>query len=320
LVAYGRLKRMEPAGADDYSRGQPSALDDDTSSANNQSNESYPSQKNEHEAQSPSAAAAAAAASASAAAGADGEDRTAESASYLQRLLTEGHERPDGYFCTICFLPIEIPVGRHSVTNVCCMKTVCNGCDLAASQLGMYNRCPFCRTPLPHEGASFLAMVQKRVDKGDADAVHFLGDQYYQGYHGLVEDVPRAIELWTEAAELGSVEAHFNLGTTYYDGDGVEEDKPRGTHHLQQAAMRGHAESRHNLGVFAFGRGNYEIAVQHCMISAKMGHEMSLICIKAMFMKGHATKAQYAEALRGYQDAVEGMRSPQREEAKGLGI
>ena len=41
---------------------------------------------------------------------------------------------------------------------------------------------------------------------------------------------------------------------------------------------------------------------------------------KVMFMKGHATKAQYAEALKGYQDAVEEMKSPQREEAKRLGI
>ena len=39
-------------------------------------------------------------------------------------------------------------------------------------------------------------------------------------------------------------------------------------------------------------------------------------------MRGEATKAQYAEALRGYGDAVEEiqMKSPQREEAKRLGI
>ena len=38
--------------------------------------------------------------------------------------------------------------------------------------------------------------------------------------------------------------------------------------------------------------------------------------IKGMFMKGRATKAQYAEALRGYGDAAEEMKSHQREEAK----
>ena len=54
------------------------------------------------------------------------------------------------------------------------------------------------------------------------------------------------------------------------------------------------------------------------MISTKMGYEESLTKIKDMFMKGHATKAQYAEALRGYQDAVEETKSPQREEVKAI--
>ena len=41
------------------------------------------------------------------------------------------------------------------------------------------------------------------------------------------------------------------------------------------------------------------------MISAKMGYEKSLNAIKDMFKAGHATKAQYTEALIGYRDAVE---------------
>ena len=136
-------------------------------------------------------------------------------------------------------------------------------------------------------------------------------------------DVPRAIALWTEAAELGSWDARYQLGNVYFHGDGVEENeenKPRGTHHWQQAAMKGHVVSRHNLGSVEFEEGNCELAVQHYMISVKMGYKRSLDCIKDMFTKGLATKAQYAEALRGYQTAVQEMKSPQREEAKRLGV
>ena len=121
--------------------------------------------------------------------------------------------------------------------------------------------------------------------------------------------------MWTEAAELGSIDAHFKLGISYYPGDGVEEDKSRGIHHWQQAAMKGHVLSRYNLGAVEATNGNYEIAAQHWMISAKMGYELSLNAMKDMFKDGHATKAQYAEALIGYRDAVEEMKSPQREEA-----
>ena len=106
------------------------------------------------------------------------------------------------------------------------------------------------------------------------------------------------------------------LGAAYYYGIGVEVDKPRGIHHWQQAAMKGRVVSRHGLGFDAYKNGNHQLAVRHYMISAKMGLDDSLNGIKDMFKDGFATKAQYAEALLGYRDAVEEMKSPQREEAK----
>ena len=203
-----------------------------------------------------------------------------------QRLMAEGHERPEGDACTICFNLIELPVLKHSKINVCCMKKICIGCFLAAQQRGMYSSCPFCRTALPRDNESVLAMVQRRVDKGDAEAMKKLGDDYDTGGLGVTKDVPRAIELWTEAAELGSLDAHYQLGVVYYDGDGDEVDKPRGIHHWQQAAMKGHVTSRHNLGDIEFEEGNYEVAVRHWMISAKMGYQDSLNAIICRGIEG----------------------------------
>ena len=56
------------------------------------------------------------------------------------------------------------------------------------------------------------------------------------------------------------------------------------------------------------------------MIAARLGHEKSLSAVKKMFMKGLATKDDYAEALRGYQSAIEEMRSPDRDQANALGL
>ena len=85
-------------------------------------------------------------------------------------------------------------------------------------------------------------MVHQRVGKGDAEAMSFLGEKYFHGLLGLTKDVPRAIELWTQAAELGSLDAHSNLGDSYYNGDGVEEDVPKG--HPPLAAGRNERGSR----------------------------------------------------------------------------
>ncbi|EJK57326.1 hypothetical protein THAOC_22641, partial [Thalassiosira oceanica] len=181
------------------------------------------------------------------------EGDAAEAARYSERLLSEGHERAERDRCPLCFLFFGLPVNEHAMMNQCCMTLVCNGCILAARQRGMWD-CP--------DAASELVMVQKRVGKRDAAAIHHLGNMYYNGELGLAKDVRRAIELWTEAAELGSIDAQYQLGVLYYDGIGVEEDKPRGIHHSQQAAVKGHVFCRHNLGVAEFDNGNHELAVQ----------------------------------------------------------
>ena len=129
----------------------------------------------------------------------------------------------------------------------------------------------------------------------------------------------RAVELWTEAAELGSIEALYKLGPAYYHGNGVQEDKAKGLRFFEKAAMQGHVESRHNLGAIEAEKGDYDRAVKHFLITAKIGHKDSVEKIKSMFIARVATKGQYAEALKGYQDAAEEMRSHDRDEAKRLG-
>ena len=88
----------------------------------------------------------------------------------------------------------------------------------------------------------------------------------------------------------------------------------------EKAAMQGHVESRYNLGNYEGREGNFGRAVRHWLISAKMGDNHSVENIRRIFMRGQATKTQYqyAEALKGYQDAVEEMKSHDRREAKAL--
>ena len=161
-------------------------------------------------------------------------------------------------------------------------------------------------------------MVQTRVGKKDPEAIKFLGDQHSKGRLGLRKDMSRAVELWTEAAELGSVGACYALGLVYSRGNGVEQDVARGVHFYEKAAMLGHSMARHNLGCFELRDGNYDRTVRHFMISAKMGLEDSLEEIKGLFNEGRATKSQYAEALKGYQNALEEMKSPEREEVNSI--
>ena len=235
-----------------------------------------------------------------------------------EQLYSRGHQRPEGDFCPICTLPIPYKMHEHSSFNVCCMKRICKGCIMAAKQRGM-NDCAFCRTPHPANGAGAIAMLQARVKKKDPEAINFLGEKYLHGELGLEKDIRRAIKLLEEAAELGSIIALHHLGDRYRLGEGVQKDEAKSAEFYEKSAIQGDAESRHNLGCFEGDKGNYVRAVRHLLISANMGHQESLEIIKLLFMRGLATKEQYTEALRGYQIAVEEMKSHDRDEAERLG-
>ncbi|EJK51519.1 hypothetical protein THAOC_29304 [Thalassiosira oceanica] len=231
-----------------------------------------------------------------------------------EQLYSRGHERPEGDFCSICTLPIPLHMNEHSVLNACCMKMICNGCHFAAQKRG-HAGCPFCRSPFPGNDADTLAMVMTRVGKKDPDAIDYLAHKYFHGELGLQKDMQKANELWAEAAELGFIAAVSSLGSAHYRGDGVQQDMAEGAEFYKKAAMQGHVESRHNLGCYEWHRGNYGRALRHFLISAKMGYVGSLETIKSAFKVGLATKEQYAEALKGYQDALEEMKSQDRDEA-----
>ncbi|EJK63309.1 hypothetical protein THAOC_16037 [Thalassiosira oceanica] len=218
-----------------------------------------------------------------------------------EKLYSQGHERAELDFCPLCLLaiPFPVPEADHAKFYVCCMKRVCNGCVFAALKCGLNKVCPFCRTSAPKNNEEALEKIQKRVDARDPEAICHLGDSYITGTHGLEKDKSRAFELWTEAAELGSTYALAKIGGAHYSGNwGASQDIAKGIHCWESAAMLGSVISRHGLGFAEASKGNHD---------------------RAMFALGLATKAQYAEALIGYQDALEEMRSPQRDEAAEFG-
>lgn len=255
------------------------------------------------------------AAAADQAGSAEADDQAARN--LQERLMASGHERPEGDRCPICLDLIELSMDEHARINVCCTKRVCKGCILATRKRGMWD-CPFCRAPIPRQEQSseILARVQKRVDAGDPMAIWHLGNKYRYGRSGLEKDMTRAVELYERAAELGVKEAHYCLGFLYSKGKDVEKDTAKAIRHYEVAAMLGDVDARYSLGHGEGRAENHDLALQHYLMAAKMGHQNALNAVKGLFTHRYATKADYAAALRGYQSATEQTRSPDRDEAK----
>jgi TPR repeat protein len=83
--------------------------------------------------------------------------------------------------------------------------------------------------------------LTKAADQGDADALYNLACMYRHG-RGVVQDVGKAVELWTKAADQGDAEAQCNLGYMYQHGlGGVAQDDGKAVELWTKAADQGDA-------------------------------------------------------------------------------
>ncbi len=217
--------------------------------------------------------------------------------------------------CPICCLPLPIDKAKY-VIMTCCSKYICNGCDHANQnreiEAGLQQRCAFCREPLIESlDEEIQKRLMKRVKKNDPVAMWKLGNK-----HRREGDYDGAFEYWMKASGWGNAEAHYNLSIMYDKGQGVEKDTKKNIYHLEQAAIGGHPDARYNLGAYDLSNGRYERARKHFIIAANLGDHDSLKWLKELYANGHASKEDYADALRAYQAAVDATKSPEREKAK----
>ena len=220
--------------------------------------------------------------------------------------------------CPICLLRLPL-LASGSVYKSCCGKMICCGCRHAPVYDNLGNeinkkKCPFCRTPVP-TSIERIERYKKRAELDDAEAIFTLGCIYRNGDKGFPQDYEKAFELFVRAGELVHVDAYCNVGYAYEDGNGVEIDKKKANHYYKLAAMGGDVYARYNLGVDEEDEGNMNRALKHYMIAAGGGDNDSLKEIQKLYTNGHATKDDYAKALRAYQAYLAEIKSTQRDAA-----
>ena len=216
--------------------------------------------------------------------------------------------------CPICCLPLPLDLTKSAMMG-CCSKIVCEGCALANAEreheLGLDQKCPFCRKPSFITYEEYYKRLMKRVQMNDPDAIYQKGvKEYDKG------DSRSAFEYFTKAAELGNIGAHFRLGNMFVFGLGVEKDEKKIIHHLETAAIGGHPAARCSLGIEEWNRGNIERAVKHWIISATQGDNDAIKELMDAFKDGVVEKEVLAATLRAHKAAVDATKSPQREEAE----
>ena len=220
--------------------------------------------------------------------------------------------------CPICFLRLPtLDTGRRYKS--CCGKDICSGCIHAPVYDNNGNKlekkCPFCRSLTPFSHEEVVDQLKKRIEVGDARAMYNLGGYYSNGIGGFPQDIDKALALRHRAAELGCTKSYAYIGNAYEFGRGVERDEKKAVHDYELAAMGGNTSARHNLGNAEIRAGNMDRALKHFMIAVEGGYNESLKTIQQMYKVGHATRDDYANALRAYQAYLEEIKSDQRDKA-----
>ena len=215
--------------------------------------------------------------------------------------------------CPICCVPLSIDPSQSGMYS-CCSKLICIGRDHANTTRELERRlrqkCPFCRKNLPKTKEEYNSRMIERVEANDPIAICNMGT--IKGDEG---DYRAAFDYFSRAAVLGDTKAHFQLSCSYGGGKGVGKDEKKQIHHLTEAAIGGHPLARRNLAYLEGEHHRMDRAVKHYIIASKLGCDDSLKCVRDLCKDGHASKEDYAAALRGYQAAIDATKSPQREEA-----
>jgi tetratricopeptide (TPR) repeat protein len=216
--------------------------------------------------------------------------------------------------CPICCLPLSLDNDKRTMM-ACCSKLICDGCDYAnnvrESEEGLEHKCPYCREPVPDAQEECEKNLMERVKVNDPVALNQMGSKCYNK-----GDYEGAFEYWTKSAELGDINAHYNLACSYSDGVGVEKDMKKSIYYLEEAAIGGHPEARYNLGANEWNNRRFDRAVKHNIIAAKLGDDEALEMVKKGFATGYVSKEDFEAALRGHQAAVDATKSTQREKVE----
>jgi len=224
--------------------------------------------------------------------------------------------------CLICFLRMP-SLYSAQIYMTCCGKVICSGCIHSVQirdEKEKRGLCPFCRTLVRTSDKEIVDGYKKRIELNDTTAIFNYGGFYALGIYGLPQNYAKALELWHQAGKLGCAQSYYAIGLHYLHGGGVERDMKKATHYWEQAAIGGDVKARYKLGITEQNKGNLDKALKHWMIGVEGGDKMSLDCIKRFYKAGHATKDDYATALKARQAYLDEVKSAQREEAAAFHV
>jgi TPR repeat protein len=148
------------------------------------------------------------------------------------------------------------------------------------------------------------------ADKGNTEAMNFLGALFHDGGNGVAQDYREAVKWYKLAAQKGDANAQETLGAIFYDGDaGVAQDYKEAAKCYRLAADKGSREAELRLGYMNYnGQGvtqDYKEALKWYRLAADQGDAQAQYFLGNMYNEGKGVVQDYREAVKWHRLAAQ---------------
>jgi TPR repeat protein len=146
--------------------------------------------------------------------------------------------------------------------------------------------------------------IQEAAEQGDVEAQYELGICYGNG-DGVEKDYAKAVYWWRHAAERGHAKAQYNLGIFYYQGMGVEKNEEEGLKWLRKAAEQGEQWAIQMLHSIETGYNDPAQEAERCRVAAEDGNPVAQFALGGLYYNGDGVEQDASEAVKWYRKAAE---------------
>jgi TPR repeat protein len=206
-----------------------------------------------------------------------------------------GKEDGEEEECAICLEALFDPLAPCAEQP---SHRYCRGC-VQEMQRQKLPSCPLCRGQMQDAKELFYESVQLdiRAKKAPTQAKQ---DALYAKEYALLHRMLRV--------DPSLVEAQYNLGNMYDEGQGVQQDFKQAAAWYRKGAAQGFAEARYNLGLmYEQGKGvqqDYKQATTWCRKAAEQGLAQAQCSLGLMYYNGEGVQQDYKQAVAWYRKAA----------------
>lgn len=131
----------------------------------------------------------------------------------------------------------------------------------------------------------------------------------YQEGQGVAQDDVQAAFWWRKAAEQGHITSQANMGSLYLNGRGVIKDETQAISWWQKAAAQGSAEAQSNLAtMYAKGLSVTQNDAQAAILwrkAAEQNHVIAQLNLGSLYLDGRGVPKDDDQAIFWWQKAAE---------------